>query len=73
MGDGLDITQRLDDLEAHIAHQDSTIDDLNEVTLRQWREIEALAEKLARLESNIQTMAETAESEAAPEPPPPHY
>ena len=73
MGDGPDITQRLDDLEAHSAHQDSTIDDLNEVTLRQWREIEALAEKLARLESNIQTMAETAESEAAPEPPPPHY
>ena len=73
MGDGPDITQRLDDLEAHFAHQDSTIDDLNEVTLRQWREIEALAEKLARLESNIQTMAETAESEAAPEPPPPHY
>jgi SlyX protein len=73
MGDGSNSTQRLDDLEAHIAHQDSTIDDLNQVVLEQWNEIKALGGQIARLEAKIQTMEQGAEGEATPEPPPPHY
>ena len=73
MGDGPDLMQRLDDLEAHIAHQDSTIDDLNQVVIEQWNEIKALGEKIARLGSKIQTMAEASETESGSEPPPPHY
>ena len=73
MADESDNTQRLDDLEAHIAHQDSTIEDLNHVVLEQWKEIRALGEKLARLEAKVQTMEDGSESDAAPEPLPPHY
>ena len=73
MSEEQNTTQRLDDLEAHIAHQDSTIDDLNQVILEQWNEIRALTEKLARLEAKIQTIEQATEADAAPEAPPPHY
>lgn len=66
-------TSRLDDLEAHIAHQDSTIDDLNQVILEQWNEIKAMTERLARLEAKIQAMEQASDGDATPEPPPPHY
>jgi len=73
MNDGTNSTQRLDDLEAHIAYQDKTIDDLNQVTLEQWNEIKALTEKLTRLEAKVQTIEQAAESDESPESPPPHY
>ncbi len=73
MNDGTNSTQRLDDLETHIAYQDKTIDDLNQVTLEQWNEIKALTEKLTRLEAKVQTIEKAAESDEAPESPPPHY
>ena len=73
MGDEPNSTQRLDDLEAHIAHQDSTIDDLNQVVIEQWNEIKALGKQIARLETKIQTIEQATEGEASPEPPPPHY
>ena len=73
MSDEQNATQRLDDLEAHIAHQDSTIDDLNQVILEQWNEIKALTEKMARLEAKVQTIEQVAESDESREPPPPHY
>lgn len=73
MSDDTKTSRRLDDLEAHIAHQDATIDDLNAVLLRQWKAIEALNETLRRLEARIAALADSAEEEGAPDPPPPHY
>ncbi len=68
-----DIQERLDDLEAHIMHQDSTIQDLNDVALQQWDAIKALRDKIERLEAKIQAAEEGAEAGSTPEPPPPHY
>lgn len=68
-----DIGQRLDDLEAHITHQDATIHDLNEVVLQQWNEIKALTDKIGRLEGKLQSVEEMGAGDATPEPPPPHY
>lgn len=73
MNDRDELVRRLDDLEAHIAHQDSTIQDLNEVTLRQWKEIEALREQVARLTDRLEAVADAGETGSDPEPPPPHY
>ena len=73
MSDALKTLQRLDNVEAHIAHQDSTIADLNQVVLEQWSEIKVLIEKLARLEAKTDALEQTAEADATPEPPPPHY
>ncbi len=73
MNDIPGVQQRLDDLEAHIAHQDSTIEDLNEVSIEQWKEIKTLTEKITRLEAKIQAAQEATETVSTPEPPPPHY
>ncbi len=73
MSNGPDIAKRLDELEAHVAHQDSSIEDLNEVTIEQWKEIKTLTEKITRLEAKIQAAQEATETVSTPEPPPPHY
>ena len=43
------LTQRIDALEIHIAHQDRTIEDLNAAITDQWKQIEDLAYRLSRL------------------------
>lgn len=68
-----DMERRLDDLEAHITHQDATIHDLNEVVLQQWNEIKALTEKIVRMEGKLQSVEEMGTGNEAPESPPPHY
>ncbi len=73
MNDIPGVQKRLDDLDAHIAHQDSTIEDLNEVSIEQWKEIKTLTEKITRLEAKIQAAQEATETVSTPEPPPPHY
>jgi uncharacterized coiled-coil protein SlyX len=73
MSDIPDVTQRLDDLEAHVTHQDSIIQDLNEITLQQWNEIKALNEKLDFLKDKIQASEGESGVDSTPEPPPPHY
>jgi SlyX protein len=61
---------RLDALEIRIAHQDKSIDELNDVIAAQWRKIDMLERRLAQLREEIQNIGSTRE---APEPPPPHY
>jgi SlyX protein len=62
---------RVDALEARIAHQDRTIEDLNQAVLDQWKQIDALTRQVARLLGRVQEV----EDGAAPPPdrPPPHY
>ena len=62
---------RIDALEARIAHQDRTIEDLNQAVLDQWKQIDALTRQVARLLGRIQEV----EDGAGPPPdrPPPHY
>jgi SlyX protein len=62
---------RLDRLEAHIAHQELAIEELNEVVLSQRDEIERLTRRLNKLTGRIDAL-----EEQAPPPenrPPPHY
>lgn len=62
---------RLDRLEAHIAHQDLAIEELNEVVLSQREDIERLVRRLNGLTRRIDAL-----EEQAPLPenrPPPHY
>ena len=62
---------RLDGLEARIAHQDRTIEDLNQAILEQWKQIDALARQVARLLGRLQEVEDGAGP--PPERPPPHY
>ena len=68
-----DLQQRLDDLEIHITHQDSVIQELNEVTIQQWTAIEKLTGKLEFLKNKLQAAEDLMESGETQEPPPPHY
>ena len=66
------IVDRLMILESHIAHQDTTIDDLNQMVKKQWLEIE----KLQRLLSVQRALLTRIESDLKPDQfneKPPHY
>jgi SlyX protein len=65
------LTQRIDALETHIAHQDRTIEDLNAALTDQWKQIEDLAYRVSRLADELREVEGAGSSE--PEPPPPHY
>ena len=65
------LTQRIDALETHVAHQDQTIEDLNAALTDQWKQIEDLTYRLSRLTDELRDFESSAAGE--PEPPPPHY
>lgn len=65
------LAQRIDALEAHIAHQDRTIEDLNAAITDQWKQIEELDYRLSRLADELREVESGVSGE--PEPPPPHY
>ncbi|AWN46854.1 SlyX protein [Methylobacterium terrae] len=67
-----DDQSRLDALEARIAHQDATIEDLNRIVTEQWSAIDLLTRQVAALRERVREMAERP-AEAGDEPPPPHY
>jgi SlyX protein len=68
--DSPDRSSRLDTLEAHFAHQDGVIAELNEVVTAQWRKIDMLERQVLQLREAFQSLGSARD---APEPPPPHY
>ena len=66
-----DATRRLDALETRVAHQDLTIETLDETVAAQWRKIDALARQVSALNERLHDLGRREPS--APEPPPPHY
>jgi SlyX protein len=67
-----DLKDRIEALEARIAYQDRTIEDLDKAVTAQWTQIDALTHEMARLVDRLQQV-EDGRGETAPEPPPPHY
>lgn len=63
--------ERLDALEARIAFQDRTIEELSDTIAKQWKVIDALSRKLELLEEHVRSAAPA--SDPRQEPPPPHY
>ena len=60
-------------LESRIAHQDGTIDDLNEMVNKQWAEIEALRRDLAELRARLARVEGDIGPSQPDDLPPPHY
>lgn len=73
MSDMQSLSDRIDEMEIHLAHQDQVIDDLNTVIARQWNEIEAMSRRLAKLGDRVHVVEEHGGEPAPVEPPPPHY
>lgn len=73
MSDMQSLSDRIDEMEIHLAHQDQVIEDLNSVIARQWTQIEAMARQLAKLGDRVHVVEEQTGDPASDEPPPPHY
>ena len=67
------LEDRITALESHIAHQDGTIDDLNEMVNKQWAEIEALRRDLAELRARLGRVEGDVGPSQPDDLPPPHY
>lgn len=73
MSDSKALSDRIDRLEMHVAHQDQAIEDLNETIQAQSAEIERLGRSLKALILRLQALEERPQGPAPVEPPPPHY
>lgn len=63
--------ERIDALEARIAYQDQTIEELNAAITAQWQVLDTLTKKFATLEEQVRSGSYIAD--AATDRPPPHY
>ena len=71
-----DTDKRIAALEERIAHQDHIIEDLSDMSVKQWKEISELSDKLGYLKSKLEELEELedgGEESPGKEPPPPHY
>lgn len=72
MTDDDTLSARIDALEMRLTEQDVVLDDLNATITAQWRQIDALTRRLAKLMEQVEE-AGARTGTGAPEPPPPHY
>lgn len=61
--------QRIDVLQARIAHQEKAIADLSDMVTAQWKKIERLERQLQRLDEEVQAL----DQNDVPVTKPPHY
>ena len=73
MTNNQDTIARLDALEIRIVHQDSVIDELSEVSLKQWTEIKTLTDQLNHLTHKLQEVENGVSSLPEEDVPPPHF
>jgi SlyX protein len=62
---------RVETLETRVAHQDRMLEDLNATITDQWKQIESLTRKIARLDEQLQDVRSSGPT--GEQEPPPHY
>lgn len=67
-----EIEERIMELEIRSAHQEDTIEHLNQIVIQQQQMLEELTRHMKHLKTQISNLQESS-SKQAPEPPPPHY
>jgi SlyX protein len=65
--------ERITGIEIHLMHQAKAIEELNEVVIRQQRQIDDLTADIARIREQLQGLVPSAVREPVEEEPPPHY
>ncbi|GGF34370.1 hypothetical protein GCM10011611_45740 [Aliidongia dinghuensis] len=73
MNDADALARRIDALEMRLMHQDEVIEDLNKIVIEQWKRIDLLTQRLARLSDQLEALRYGAGTDPRNEPPPPHY
>ena len=68
----VDVAARLEALETHVAHQEATIADLDQVVTAQWAEIDRLKRLVGELKDRLGE-TEARVDEAMPQARPPHW
>lgn len=63
------MSERLDDLEIQLTHQQKMVGELNELVYNQQLEIDRLATELRQLKEQLPSLNKSPEEES----PPPHY
>jgi len=66
-------TSRLEALEIRLAHQERTIEDLNQTITAQWKDIDRLKRELERLGDRLASAEAAIGPDPGDEPPPPHW
>ena len=65
--------ERINDIEIQLMHQESTIQQLNDVVIGQQRQIDLLLSEFANLKQQLQSVAISEIRDEGDEVPPPHY
>ncbi|MFS2317954.1 SlyX family protein [Maricaulis sp. D1M11] len=65
------MTDRMESVEIHLAHQDKVIEELNQVILAQREEIDRLTRRLDKMHSRVGTLEDHLPAAEATKPP--HY
>lgn len=65
--------ERLVDLEARLAFQERTLQELNDVVVRQQRDIDRLTKELETLRTQMRSVMPSLVAPQSEETPPPHY
>ena len=73
MSENGDLIKRIDVLETSIAHQDSIIDELNDVSIKQWVEIQKLNDRFDHLRNKFSELDREIDPPPDEDAPPPHY
>ncbi len=74
MTDPENTRQRLNEMEGHLAHQETTIQNLSDNAAKQWATIDRLEHAVQSLKERFRALEETSRSASTGgDPPPPHY
>ncbi len=68
------MNQRLTEMEAHLAHQDVTLQHLSDNAAKQWATIDKLEQTIQRLKQRLVGLEDSGQSVSSDDDqPPPHY
>ncbi len=73
MTDQATLGQRVNDLEALIAHQDQKFDEMSDTIAGQWAKIDTLVRQTERLNERLRTLEGDMQALQPGDQPPPHY
>jgi len=72
MTDNKDLSSRIEKLEMQVAHQDQTIEDLNNALTEQWAQFEKLQREISKLHAQMEEV-EASSGPGEMDERPPHY
>ena len=73
MSDNGDLINRIDTLETHIVHQDSIIEEQDDLSIKQWVQIQNLNDRFDHLKNEFSELERNIETPPDEDAPPPHY